>query len=148
RRVLRRAGRCRAGGGRAGDVFAGRRPGIGLPLPGAAVSEAFPVPAPGPVPAPPHAQPVPFLRSAKAVFDLALEGMLWSRRSVAVLVLLLLPVLFGVLYRVLLPARLSARIPAADLYGVVVAFFYVRNALPLVALFYASSLIADEVESK
>jgi len=74
--------------------------------------------------------------------------MLWSRRSLAVLVLLLLPVLFGVLYRVLLAARVSTRITAADLYGVVVAFFYVSNALPLVALFYASSLIADEVESK
>ena len=93
-------------------------------------------------------RPVPFARSARAVFDLALEGMLWSRRSVAVVVLLSLPVLFGVLYRVLLAARLPARITAADLYGVVVAFFYVRNALPLVALFYASSLIADEVESK
>ena len=104
--------------------------------------------APLPGPAPAHAHPVPFLRSATAVFDLALEGMLWSKRSLAVLVLLLLPVLFGVLYRVLLAARVSTRITAADLYGVVVAFFYVSNALPLVALFYASSLIADEVESK
>jgi ABC-2 type transport system permease protein len=99
-------------------------------------------------PAPAVLRPVPFGRAARAVFDLALEGMLWSRRSVAVLVLLALPVLFGVLYRVLLVARLPARITAADLYGVVVAFFYLRNALPLVALFYASSLIADEVEAK
>jgi ABC-2 type transport system permease protein len=107
-------------------------------------AEAGPVPTAPPV----STRPVPFARSAKAVFDLALEGMLWSRRSVAVIGLLSLPVLFGVLYRVLLAARLPARITAGDLYGVVVAFFYVRNALPLVALFYASSLIADEVESK
>jgi len=107
-------------------------------------AESAPAPPLPPVPM----RPVPFGRSAKAVFDLALEGMLWSRRSVAVTVLLSLPVLFGVLYRVLLAARLPARITAGDLYGVVVAFFYVRNALPLVALFYASSLIADEVESK
>ncbi|HET8644550.1 MAG TPA: ABC transporter permease subunit, partial [Vicinamibacteria bacterium] len=103
-------------------------------------------------PVPPRAvdpsRPVPFWRSARTVFDLALEGMLWSRRSLFMAVLLALPILFAVLYRVLLVAKLPARITAGDLYSVVVAFFYVRNALPLVALFYASSLIADEVESR
>lgn len=105
-------------------------------------------PAAAPAPSLDVTRPVPFLRSAKTVFDLALEGMLWSRRSVFIGVLLLLPILFSVLYRVLLVARLPARITAADLYSVVVAFFYIRNALPLVALFYASSLIADEVEGR
>jgi ABC-2 type transport system permease protein len=114
----------------------------------APVPVAAPDPGPGPASVGGPAPAVPFLRSAKAVFDLALEGMLWSRRSVAVLVLLLLPVLFGVLYRVALATRISTRIAAADLYGVVVGFFYVSQALPLVALFYASSLIADEVEAK
>ena len=111
------------------------------------MSTAGEAPAATPFLAPPL-RPVPFARGARAVFDLALEGMLWSRRSVAVIVLLMLPVLFGVLYRVLLAAHLPARITAADLYGVVVAYFYVRNALPLVALFFASSLIADEVEAR
>ena len=111
-------------------------------VPAAAAAPAAAAQTPDPL------RPVPFLRSAKAVFDLALEGMLWSRRTLAVLVLLSLPILFAVFYRLLLVARLPARITAVDLYGVVVAFFYVRNALPLVALFYASSLIADEVEAK
>ena len=35
-----------------------------------------------------------------------------------------------------------------DLYGVIVALYYIRNALPLAALFYAVSLSADEVEDK
>jgi ABC-2 type transport system permease protein len=35
-----------------------------------------------------------------------------------------------------------------DLYGVIVAVYYVRNVLPLAALFYATSLIADEVEGR
>jgi ABC-2 type transport system permease protein len=113
------------------------------------VSEALAVsPAPAAEPGPDLRQPVPFARSARAVFDLALEGMLWSRRSLAVVVVLLLPVLFAVLYRVALAARFPTRIAAADLYGMAVAFFYVSHALPLVALFYATSLIADEVESK
>jgi ABC-2 type transport system permease protein len=93
-------------------------------------------------------RPVPFLPAAKVVFDLSLESMLWSRRSIFMGVLLGLGVLFAVLFRVVLAARLPARIGAFDLYGVVVAYYYVRHALPLAALFYASSLIADEVEAR
>jgi ABC-2 type transport system permease protein len=112
------------------------------------VSAAAPATTPAAPALPDRSRPVPFLRSAKAVFDLALEGMLWSRRSLFMAVLLALPVVFAVFYRVMLAARMPARITPGDLYGVVVAFFFVRNALPLAALFYASSLIADEVESK
>lgn len=106
-------------------------------------------PAPGaPAAGPDRTRPVPFLRGARTVFDLSLEGMLWSRRSLFMGVLLMLPVAFGLLYRVLLAAHIPARITAFDLYGVVVAYFYVGQALPLAALFYASALIADEVEGK
>jgi ABC-2 type transport system permease protein len=112
------------------------------------VSAAAPATTPAAAALPDRSRPVPFLRSARAVFDLALEAMLWSRRSLFMAVLLALPVVFAVFYRAMLAARMPARITPGDLYGVVVAFFYVRNALPLAALFYASSLIADEVESR
>ena len=117
------------------------------------MSAAEPVPAAAlepvtPPPAMDRTRPVPFLPAAKVVFDLSLESMLWSRRSIFMGVLLGLGVLFAVLFRVLLAARLPARIGAFDLYGVVVAYYYVRHALPLAALFYASSLIADEVEAR
>ena len=98
--------------------------------------------------APDPARPVPFLRGARTVFDLALEGMLWSRRSLFMAVLLSVPVALSVLYRVLLAARLPARISGVDFYAGAIGFFYLRHALPLVALFYASSLIADEVEAR
>jgi ABC-2 type transport system permease protein len=62
--------------------------------------------------------------------------------------LLGLPLLFAILYRLVLVARLPARVGGFDLYGVIIAIYYVRNVLPLAALFYASSLIADEVEGK
>ena len=93
-------------------------------------------------------RPLPFLAAARGVFYLTLEGMLWSRRSLLVAVLLGLPVLFAILYRVMLATRMPPELSGFDLYGVVVAIYYVRNALPLAALFYASSLIADEVEGK
>lgn len=93
-------------------------------------------------------KPLPFLQAARGVFDLSLEGMVWSRRSLLMAVLLGLPVLFALLYRALLAAKLPAELRPFDLYGVIIAFYYVRNLLPLAALFYASSLIADEVEGK
>jgi len=93
-------------------------------------------------------RPLPLLRGARGVFDLALDGMVWSRRSLLMAVLLGLPVLFGVLYRAVLAAKLPARVTGFDLYGVIVAFYYVRNVLPLAALFYATALVADEVEGK
>ena len=94
-------------------------------------------------------RPLPFPAGARAVLDLSLEGMVWSRRTLLMGLLVGLPVLVAVLYRVaplLWPdARLLA---AADLYAVVVAVYWVRNVLPLAALFFATALVADEVEGR
>lgn len=93
-------------------------------------------------------RPVPFLPSARAVFGLSLEGMLWSRRSLVLGAFLGIPLLIAIVYRVVLAARLPAEITGLHLYGYLVALFWVRNALPLAALFYATALIADEVEGR
>lgn len=93
-------------------------------------------------------RPLGFLPAARGVFGLALEGMVWSRRSLLMAILLGLPIAFALLYRGILIARLPARIPGFDLYAVIVAVYYVRNVLPLAALFYATSLVADEVEGR
>src|SRR5260221_1937013 len=91
---------------------------------------------------------VPFFPAARGIYGLALEGMVWSRRSLLMAVLLGLPVVFALLYRGVLIARMPAKITGFDLYSVIIAIYYVRNVLPLAALFYATSLIADEVEGK
>jgi ABC-2 type transport system permease protein len=93
-------------------------------------------------------RPVPFLPSARAVFGISLEGMLWSRRSFVLGLLLAIPVLIAIVYRLVLAARMPAEITGFHLYGYLVALFWVRNALPLAALFYATALIADEVEGR
>jgi ABC-type transport system involved in multi-copper enzyme maturation permease subunit len=93
-------------------------------------------------------RPIPWGRGARAVFDLSLEGMVWSRRSLVVAVLLGLPVVFAIAYRAVLAAKMPPQITGFDLYGIVVAIYYVRNVLPLAALFYATALIADEVDGK
>jgi ABC-2 type transport system permease protein len=93
-------------------------------------------------------RPVPFVRSARAMFGLALEGMLWSRRTLVLGAFLAIPVLIAIVYRLVLAARMPAEITGLHLYGYLVALFWVRNALPLAALFYATALIADEVEGR
>jgi ABC-type transport system involved in multi-copper enzyme maturation permease subunit len=93
-------------------------------------------------------RPVPFPRAARAVFDISLDGMLWGRRALVLVGLLALPVAFALLYRGVLLTRLPPQIAPLDLYRGLVAFFYVRNVLPLLALFLASALVADEVEGR
>lgn len=93
-------------------------------------------------------KPLGLLDGARGVFDIALDAMVWSRRSALMAVLLALPIAFALLYRFVLVAKLPARLRGFDLYAVIVALYYVRNALPLAALFYSVSLIADEVEDK
>jgi ABC-type transport system involved in multi-copper enzyme maturation permease subunit len=93
-------------------------------------------------------RPLAFAAAARGVFDLTLQGMVWSRRSLLMAILLGLPVAFGILYRAVLVARVPPQLSGLDLYAVVVAVYYVRNLLPLAALFYATALVADEVEGK
>ena len=95
--------------------------------------------------------PLPFWQAARGVFDLSLDGMVWSRRSLMMALLLGLPLVFALLYRGIVMSGLPSHLHTIggwDLYGLLVAFYYVRNVLPLVALFYATSLIADEVEGR
>ena len=93
-------------------------------------------------------KPLGLVAGARGVFDIALDSLVWSRRSLLMALLLSLPIAFALLYRLVLVAKLPAQLRGFDLYGVIVALYYIRNALPLAALFYSVSLIADEVEDK
>jgi len=93
-------------------------------------------------------RPVPFAPAARGVFDLALEGMVWSGRTVVMAGLLALPVVLAIVYRLVLARYPMVRLSAIELYGWFIVMYYLRFALPLMALFYATALIADEVEGK
>ena len=94
-------------------------------------------------------RPLPFLPAARAVFDLSLESMVWSRRSLLMGLLVGLPVVLAIVYRVVLAMDIPTKaVPPLDLYAIVVAVYWIRNVLPLVALFHATSLVADEVEGR
>jgi ABC-type transport system involved in multi-copper enzyme maturation permease subunit len=94
------------------------------------------------------ARPLPFAAAARAVFELSLDGMVFSRRSLLMALLVAAPAAFAVLYRVLSATHGRTPLGPSDLYALMVAIYWVRNVLPLAALFYATSLIADEVEGR
>jgi ABC-type transport system involved in multi-copper enzyme maturation permease subunit len=93
------------------------------------------------------ARPLPFAPAVRAVFDLSLDGMVFSRRSLLMALLVAAPAPFAILYRIL-SATHGQPISPSDLYAGLVMVFWIRNVLPLAALFYATSLIADEVEGR
>jgi len=95
-----------------------------------------------------QARPLPIVQATRAVFDLSLEGMLISRRSAFMAALLGLPIAFAILYRVQVAGDATPHLSGFDFYGLIVSLYYVRNAIPFTALFYASALVGDEVEGR
>lgn len=88
----------------------------------------------------------PVWSAARDVFSISIERMLPRPRSFWVFFLLALPVFFGLVLRIYPPAGLP--LTGFELYGMVIALFFVRNLLPLVALLFGSALISDAVDSK
>ncbi len=93
-------------------------------------------------------RPVPFTRAARAAFGLALDASLLGRRSLIMAALVGLPVLFALAYRLVLVARLPAEVTGFDFYSRIVLHYWIGNVLPLMALFYGTALVAEEVEGK
>jgi len=88
----------------------------------------------------------PLWPATRDVFFISVERMLPRARSFWVFLLLSLPVVLGVVFRFYVPSDLP--LTGFELYGIVVALFFVRNLLPLVALLFGSALISDAVDSK
>jgi ABC-type transport system involved in multi-copper enzyme maturation permease subunit len=88
------------------------------------------------------------------VFDLSLSEMLWSRRTVFMALVVGLPVLIALVVRLLV--EVGAPLPRVDrmeitgpmIFGLMIWAFFVRFSVPVLAVFYGTSLIADEVEDR
>ena len=93
-------------------------------------------------------------RSAARIFDLSLGQMLWSRRSLFLAVLLGGPVLVAAALRIvaqLYAARFrvnGAPVAGSAVFGTMIWLLYVRFIVPVLGVFYGTSLIADEVDDK
>lgn len=103
-----------------------------------------------------------FLTSAVRIFDLSLGEMLWSRRTIFMALVVGAPVLIALILRVVvfLGAPLmeesltsgrdgpAVRMTGPAIFGLMVWVFYLRFTVPVLGIFYGTSLIADEVEDK
>src|SRR5690242_19204553 len=99
--------------------------------------------------------PMPsFLSSSLRVFDLSLGRMLWSRGTVFMALVIGLPVMIALICRgVTAIAGNNARldgvpISGGALFGAMMWLLYLRFIVPILAVFYGTSLMADEVEDK
>jgi len=112
------------------------------------------------------ARPLPpapgFVKSAFRIFDLSLSEMLWSRRTIFMALLVGAPVVFALLVRGLVDlgapifehtqvrdgARSTVLVPGPVIFGFVIWGLYLWVIVPILGVFYGTSLIADEVEDK
>ena len=104
------------------------------------------------------AAPPSFVRSALRIYDLSLGQMLWSRRTVFMVLIVGGPVLVAVLLRALVAMELfmargviNGRPVTLDgpvIFGLMIWGFYLQFSVPLLGMFYGTALIADEVEDK
>jgi ABC-2 type transport system permease protein len=121
---------------------------------GAPVTGVEPVVGGGGMRRPPT--PPSLLTAALRVFDMSLEQMLWSRRTVFMALVVGGPVLIAVLVRAIdiisgggaRPEVEGVVISSAAIFGLMVWVFFLRFAVPVLAVFYGTALIADEVEDK
>ena len=106
----------------------------------------------------PIQRPIPkapgYLASAFRVFDLSVSEMLWSRRTIFMGLVVGAPVLISLFLRLLdalgAPVfRVNGMMMAGPaIFGLMIWVFYLRFTIPVLGVFYGTSLIADEVEDK
>jgi ABC-type transport system involved in multi-copper enzyme maturation permease subunit len=106
-------------------------------------------------PALPVARRAPSLWTAAVlIFDLSLARMLWSRGTVFMGLLVGLPVVLAVLVRGVQAIggpdmRVDGQIiTGPTIFGFMVWWLYLRFIVPVLALYYGTALVADEVEDK
>jgi ABC-2 type transport system permease protein len=93
-----------------------------------------------------------FFYAALRVFDLSLSDMLWSRRTVFMALVVGLPVLLSLVIRSLVelgaPILRNSPLTGPGIFGLMVWALFVRFSIPVLGVFYGTSLMADEVEDK
>ena len=96
-----------------------------------------------------------FLTSCLRIFDVSIGEMLWSRRTVFMLLIVAAPVLIALFIRTLvalgapvMQGPRGVRMTGPAIFGMMIWIFYLRFTVPVLGVFYGTSLIADEVEDK
>jgi len=87
------------------------------------------------------------------VFDFSLGLMLWSKRSIFLALLVGVPMAMAFAIRMVavtrgLPVINGAGLSGPTLFGILIWLLFVRFVVPVLGVFYGTSLIADEVDDK
>jgi ABC-type transport system involved in multi-copper enzyme maturation permease subunit len=113
------------------------------------------------------ARPIPaapgFIASGLRIFDLSIGEMLWSRRTIFMMLVAGAPVVIACLLRILVAfgapvfeehrstengVSQTIRMTGPAIFGLMIWVFYLRFTVPVLGVFYGTSLMADEVEDK
>ena len=100
------------------------------------------------------ARPASFMNGAWRVFELSLGEMLWSRRTIFMAIVVGSPVILALVARLvqatgIAPLRVNGvRVDAAAMFGLMIWLLFLKFIVPVLGVFYGTSLVADEVEDK
>jgi ABC-2 type transport system permease protein len=113
------------------------------------------------------ARPIPaapgFFASGVRIFDLSLGEMLWSRRTIFMILVAGAPVIIACFLRIIVlfgapvfeehrstqgGVTQTIRMTGPAIFGLMIWIFYLRFTVPVLGVFYGTSLMADEVEDK
>jgi len=95
-----------------------------------------------------------FAAAAARVFEVSLGEMLWSRRTVFLVLVTGAPVILALVARVvqsagIVPLRVNgAPVDGVSVFGMMIWIFYLRFIVPVLGVSYGTALIADEVEDR
>jgi ABC-type transport system involved in multi-copper enzyme maturation permease subunit len=103
-----------------------------------------------------------YVASSFRILDLSLGEMLWSRRTVFMALVVGAPVVIALFIRVLVELGApimenrdvrdgvvtTVRMSGPAIFGLMIWIFYLRFTVPVLGVFYGTSLIADEVDDK
>ena len=95
----------------------------------------------------------PFSGAAR-IFDLSLGEMVWSRRTIFMALVVGAPVLLATVARIIqasgiAPLRVNGvQVDPVSIFGMIIWVLFLRFIVPVLGVFYGTSLIADEVDDK
>jgi ABC-2 type transport system permease protein len=95
-----------------------------------------------------------YAAAAARVFDLSIGDMLWSRRTIFMALVVAGPVFLAIVARVvqaggIAPLRVNGvQVGGTAIFGMMIWVLFLRFIVPVLGVFYGTSLVADEVEDK
>ena len=102
----------------------------------------------------PPVQSTSFFTGAWRVFGMSIGEMLWSRRTIFMALIVGSPVLVALVARIvqsagIAPLRVNGvQVDAVSMFGAMIWILFLSFIVPVLGVFYGTSLIADEVDDK